>query len=88
MQDTCKMLPDGGPLGMTKPLRIVRVQPSSVATAVSALKRLRPTDLKVGGFAQLRADDPEPIVEQMTQMANASGRKQLIEAVAAAKEGI
>lgn len=74
--------------GIVAILRIVRVQPSSVATAVSALKRLRPTDLKVGGFAQLRADDPEPIVEQMTQMANASGRKQLIEAVAAAKEGI
>ena len=74
--------------GIVAILRIVRVQPSSVATAVSALKRLRPADLKVGGFAQLRADDPEPIVEQMTQMANASGRKQLIEAVAAAKEGI
>lgn len=74
--------------GIVAILRIVRVQPSSVATAVSALKRLRPADLKVGGFVQLRADDPEPIVEQMTQMANASGRKQLIEAVAAAKEGI
>jgi len=74
--------------GIVAILRIVRVQSSSVATAVSALKRLRPADLKVGGFAQLRADDPEPIVEQMTQMANASGRKQLIEAVAAAKEGI
>lgn len=74
--------------GIVAILRIVRVQPSSVATAVSGLKRLRPADLKVGGFAQLRADDPEPIVEQMTQMANASGRKQLIEAVAAAKEGI
>ncbi len=74
--------------GIVAILRIVRVQPSSVATAVSGLKRLRPADLKVGGFAQLRADDPEPIVEQMTQMANASGRKQLIEAVTAAKEGI
>ncbi|KRF31505.1 P-loop NTPase fold protein [Yonghaparkia sp. Soil809] len=74
--------------GIVALLRIVRVRPSSVATAVSALKRLRPADLKVGGFVQLRADDPEPIVEQMTQMANASGRKQLIEAVAAAKEGI
>lgn len=74
--------------GIVAILRIVRVQPSSVTTAVSALKRLRPSDLKVGGFAQLRADDPEPVVEQMTQMANASGRKQLIEAVVAAKEGI
>ncbi|MCJ1697594.1 KAP family NTPase [Rathayibacter caricis] len=74
--------------GIVAILRIVRVQPSSISTAVSALKRLRPADLKVGGFAQLRADDPEPIIEQMSQMANASGRKQLIEAVAAAKEGI
>lgn len=74
--------------GIVAILRIVRVQPSSVATAVSALKRLRPADLKVGGFAQLRADDPAPIIEQLTRMANASGRQELIEAIAAAKEGI
>lgn len=74
--------------GVVALLRIGRVQPSAVAIVVAALKRLRPAELKVGGFVQLRADDPEAIIEQMTQMADASGRKELVEAVAAAKEGI
>lgn len=74
--------------GIVAMLRIIRVQPSSVAAAVAALKRLRPSDLKVGGFAQLRADDPAPIIEQLTEMAGASGRPELIEAIAVAKEGI
>lgn len=74
--------------GIVAMLRVARVQPSAVAVVVAALKRLRPAELKVGGFVQLRADDPEAIIDQMTQMANASGRRELIEAVAAAKEGI
>lgn len=74
--------------GIVAMLRIVRVQSSSVAAVVSALKRLRPSELKVGGFVQLRADDPAPIIQQLTEMADASGRPELIGAIAAAKEGI
>jgi hypothetical protein len=74
--------------GIVAMLRIARVQPSAVSVVVAALKRLRPAELKIGGFVQLRADDPEAIIEQMTQMADTSGRRELIEAVAAAKEGI
>lgn len=73
--------------GVVAMLRIARVQPGSVASVVAALKRIRPADLKIGGLAQLRAEDPKEIVDRLTAMANASGRPQLVEAVAAAKEG-
>ncbi|WP_084157120.1 KAP family P-loop NTPase fold protein [Haematomicrobium sanguinis] len=74
--------------GVVAMLRIARVQSGAVSAVVAALKRIKPTDLKVGGLAQLQADDPQEIVEQLTAMADASGKPELVEAVAAAKEGI
>lgn len=74
--------------GVVAMLRIARVHSSAVSDVVVALKRIKPADLKVGGLAQLQADDPQEIIDQLTMMANASGKTELVEAVAAAKEGI
>lgn len=74
--------------GVVAMLRIARVQSGAVSAVVAALKRIKSADLKIGGLAQLQADDPQEIIEQLTTMANASGKPELIEALAAAKEGI
>ncbi|MFT4235839.1 MAG: P-loop NTPase fold protein, partial [Microbacterium sp.] len=74
--------------GVVAMLRIARVQSGAISAVVAALKRIKPSDLKIGGLAQLQADDPEEIVEQLTTMADVSGKPELVEAVAAAKEGI
>lgn len=73
--------------GVVAMLRISRVQPEAVTSVVSALKRISPVDLKVGGLLQLKQDDPVDVFAQLESMAIASGRTDLTEAIAAAKEG-
>ena len=73
--------------GVVALLRISRMQPESVPSVVSALKRISPADLKVGGLLQLRQGDPAEVFGQLESMAATSGRTDLKEAVAAAKEG-
>jgi hypothetical protein len=73
--------------GVVALLRISRVQPEAVPSVVGALKRISPADLKVGGLLQLKQGDPAEVFGQLESMATASGRTDLTEAIAAAKEG-
>lgn len=74
--------------GVVAMLRIARVQSTAVAAVVATLNRIRPSDLKIGGLVELRSDDPTEILDQLTAIGNASGRREIVEALAAAKEGI
>ena len=73
--------------GVVALLRISRVQPEAVPSVVGALKRISAADLKVGGLLQLKQGDPAEVFGQLESMATASGRTDLTEAIAAAKEG-
>ncbi|RPE76008.1 MULTISPECIES: P-loop NTPase fold protein [unclassified Frondihabitans] len=74
--------------GVVALIRISRLHSVSVTAIVSALRRISPSDLKVGGLIQLQPADPREVFEQLESMASASGRTDLIEAIAAAKEGM
>ncbi|MGW5237661.1 KAP family P-loop NTPase fold protein [Monashia sp. NPDC004114] len=74
--------------GIVAMLRIARVHASSAQAVVAALRRMSPGDLRVGGLTELRANDPKEIVDQLAGMAEASGRKDLQEAITLAKEDV
>ena len=66
--------------------RITRAR--AVEAVVGALKRIKPADLKVGALATLQASDPKEIVAQIEAMAEASGKPELTNAIAAVKEDL
>lgn len=72
--------------GVVAMLRIARIHKSAVDPIVMALKRIKPSDLKVGGLVGLQADDPQEIFDQLTMMATASHKSELVEAINFAKE--
>ena len=74
--------------GVVAMLRVSRVQPRAVEAVVGALKRIKPVDLKVGALATLQASDPKEIVAQIEAMAEASGKPELTNAIAAVKEDL
>ncbi|QDG63996.1 P-loop NTPase fold protein [Pseudarthrobacter sp. NIBRBAC000502771] len=75
----------GGVIAM---LRISRVQPGAVKSVVNALKRIKPSDLKVAAFTTLQATDAPEIMAQFDAMATASGKGELTGAMAAVKEDV
>lgn len=74
--------------GIVAMLRISRAQPRAIEAVLNALKRIKPADLKVGALATLQASDPKEIVAQIEAMAEASGKTELTNAVAAVKEDL
>ncbi|WP_341998840.1 KAP family NTPase [Microbacterium sp. LWH7-1.2] len=74
--------------GVIAMLRIARLQTNSVESVVNALKRIRPSDLKVSSLTTLRATDSPEILAQFEAMTNASGKEALVGAFGAVKEGI
>lgn len=73
--------------GLVAMIRIARVQPSAVEPVVNSLKRIKPSDLKVGAFATLDASDPKEVLAQLETMAAASGKDELMNALNVVKEG-
>lgn len=69
-------------------LRISRVQPGAVDAVVSALKRIKPAELKVGALATLEPTDAKEIMKQVESMAETSGKQELKNALAAVKEDV
>lgn len=74
--------------GVNAMLRIARLHGSAVDLVVSALGRIKPAELKIGGLVALRADDPKAIFDQLSAMAETSGRDEIKNAVAAAREDV
>jgi len=74
--------------GVVAMIRISRAQPSAVESVVNSLKRIKPSDLKVGAFATLEASDPKEVLEQLETMASASGKDELKNALNVVKEGL
>ncbi|WP_186324513.1 P-loop NTPase fold protein [Microbacterium paludicola] len=74
--------------GVIALVRISRVRPTAVAGIVAALGRIKPADLKVAALATLRGSDAPAVVAQLERMANASGRPELKNAIAVAKEDV
>lgn len=74
--------------GVVAMIRISRAQPSAVEAVVNSLKRIRPSELKVGAFATLDVADPKEVLEQLEAMATASGKIELTNALALVKEGL
>lgn len=72
--------------GVVAMLRIARVQSTAVDAVVNALKRIKPADLKVGGLAALRHDDPKGIFAEFESMVHKNGSTELKNALDAAKE--
>lgn len=72
--------------GMGAMLRLARLRTDALPAVINGLKRLKPTDLRVGPLAQLLPTDPAPVIEQLTNMAAASGNPDVVGAVRAAKE--
>ncbi len=74
--------------GIIAMLRIGRLQTNSVESVVNALKRIKPSDLKVSSLTTLRATDSPEILAQFEAMTNASGKEALVGAFGAVREGI
>lgn len=72
--------------GVIALVRLSRVRPTAVSGIVAALARIKPADLKVAALATLLGSDAPALVAQFETMANASGRPELKNAVAVAKE--
>lgn len=73
--------------GLVAMIRVARVQPQAVDSVVNALKRIKPSDLKVGVLATLETTDPKEVLTQLETMVQASGKSDLVNALAAVKEG-
>ncbi len=74
--------------GVIAMLRISRVQTGAVESVVNALKRIKPSELKIAALTTLQATDPPEILAQFELMTTASGKEELVGAFAAVKEGI
>lgn len=74
--------------GIIAMLRVSRVQPQAVDSVVNALKRIKPSDLKVAALTTLKATDAPAIMAQFESMSATSGRTDLANAVTAVKEDI
>lgn len=74
--------------GIIAMLRISRVQPGAVKSVVNALKRIKPSELKVAALTTLQATDAPEIIEQFDAMAAASGKVELTGAMAAVREDV
>jgi hypothetical protein len=74
--------------GIMAMLRISRAHSDAVDAVVGALKRIKPTDLKVAALVTLEPTDAPEVVAQFESMAAASGKQDLQRAVLTAKEGI
>ncbi|MBN9154704.1 MAG: hypothetical protein J0J05_12045 [Microbacterium sp.] len=74
--------------GIIAMLRISRVQAGAVDSVVNALKRIKPSELKVSALTTLQPTDAPEILNQFEAMASASGKEELIGAFGAVKEGI
>ncbi|MGI9821946.1 KAP family P-loop NTPase fold protein [Agromyces sp. Marseille-Q5079] len=74
--------------GVIAMLRIARLQTNSVESVVNALKRIKPSDLKISSLTTLRATDAPEILAQFEAMTSASGKEALVGAFGAVKEGI
>lgn len=74
--------------GVVAMIRISRAQPLAVESVVNSLKRIKPSDLKVGALATLEASDPKEVLEQFETMAAASGKDELTNALNIVKEGL
>lgn len=74
--------------GVQAMLRISRAQPAAVEAVVTALKRIKPTELKIGALASLEMTDAKEIIKQLETMAETSGKPELVNALNAVKEGM
>ena len=74
--------------GVQAMLRISRAQPVAVEAVVTALKRIKPTELKIGALASLEMTDAKEIIKQLETMAETSGKPELVNALNAVKEGM
>ena len=74
--------------GVIAMLRVSRVQPQAVDSVVNALKRIKPSDLKIAALTTLKATDAPAIMAQFEAMSAVSGRTDLVNAVTAVKEDI
>ena len=63
--------------GVTAILRFARTRSDCVDTAVTALKRIAPKELKAGAVLQVTKDDPAAVIEQITSLVTASGSSEL-----------
>lgn len=74
--------------GVQAMLRISRAQHAAVEAVVTALKRIKPTELKIGALASLEITDAKEIIKQLETMAETSGKPELVNALNAVKEGM
>lgn len=74
--------------GVQAMLRISRAQPGAVDAVVNALKRIKPSEMKVGALASLEMTDAKDIIKQIEAMTEASGKPELKNALDAVKEGM
>ncbi|MDO4019100.1 KAP family P-loop NTPase fold protein [Clavibacter michiganensis] len=74
--------------GIIAMLRVSRVQPQAVDSVVNALRRIKPSELKVASLTTLKVTDAPAILSQFDAMAVASGRSELTNALSAVKEDV